>query len=113
MGLSGGLVPKKRVSVRLRPYLETALRVIIKASGVRPLEQWTPFIPHTLYMTSHIQVALPEAMLPRYEHTATVFGSGPDCRQLVLWGGRKEFLGDSIGQTTLLNFGEDECESTP
>ena len=68
-------------------------------------------------MTSHIQVALPEAMLPRYEHTATVFGSGPDCRQLVLWGGESSLFGGLIwmkvlhrggtGETTLLNFGED------
>ena len=80
---------------------------------MRPLEQWTPFIPHTLYMTSHIQVALPDAILPRWHHTATVFGSGPDCRQLLLWGGEKKFFENPIGETTLLNFGEDVCESSP
>ena len=71
---------------------------------------------HTLYMTSHIQVALPEAILPRWRHSVSVFGVGPDCRQLVLWGGEKEVVGDfngPIGETTLLNFGEDVCESNP
>ena len=59
-------------------------------------------------MTSHIQVALPEDILPRCLHSATVFGAGPDCLQLVLWGGEKEVdFNGPIGQTTLLNFGED------
>ena len=79
---------------------------------------WTPFIPHTL---TYLQVALPKTILPRYQHTATAFGSGPDCRQLVLWGGKTEWKlvmcealgmevwgGEPIGETTLLNFGEDE-----
>ena len=72
---------------------------------------------HIHYMTSHNQVALPKAILPRFDHTATVFGSGPDCRQLVLWGGKEEsfggLIGGPIGETTLLNFGEDVCESNP
>ena len=69
----------------------------------------------SMYITSHIQVALPEAVaiLPRHGHSATGFGAGPHCRQLVLWGGQKILWGHPIGETTLLNFGEDFCVNIP
>ena len=50
-------------------------------------------------------------MRPRLYHTATVFGSGPDCRQLVLWGGMEKWLSDNVRETILLNFGEDVFEN--
>ena len=36
----------------------------------------------------------------------TVFGSGPDFRLVVMFGGRREFARDPIAETTLLHLGE-------
>ena len=55
-----------------------------------------------------MQIDIPEAILPRFGHTA-VFGDNPDCRQLMLWGGRKIWGGSPIGETTLLTLCEYVC----
>ena len=44
---------------------------------------------------------------PQLQHTATVFGSGPNFRMVVMFGGMREFLGGNpIAETTLLHLGE-------
>ena len=35
-------------------------------------------------------------------HHYTVFGSGPDFRMVVMFGGRREFPGDPIAETTFI-----------
>ena len=54
-----------------------------------------------------VQVTLPQEMGPQLQHTATVFGSGPNFRMVVMFGGMREFLGGNpIAETTLLHPGE-------
>ena len=53
-----------------------------------------------------VQVTLPQEMGPRYNHTATVFGSGPNFRMVVMFGGWMNFSGEPIAVTTLLHLGE-------
>ena len=45
-------------------------------------------------------------MEPRYSHTAAVFGSGHNCRMVVMYGGRRKVGGPAIAETTLLYLGE-------
>ena len=61
---------------------------------------------HQLLLPPPVQVTLPQEMGPRDGHTATVFGSGPNFRMVVMFGGGKVFLGDLIAETTLLHLGE-------
>ena len=53
-----------------------------------------------------VQVTLPQEMGPRYGHTATVFGSGPNFRMVVMFGGKRELMGVPIAEITLLYLGE-------
>ena len=53
-----------------------------------------------------VQVTLPQEMGPRYGHTATVFGSGPNFRMVVMFGGKRELMGVPIAEITLLHLGE-------
>ena len=55
-------------------------------------------------LPSLIQVALPEDVQGRRRHSATVFGSGPNFRQVVMVGGQTKSGGNA--ETTLLNLGE-------
>ena len=50
-------------------------------------------------------------MGPQCVHSATVFGSGPKFRMIVLFGGMRAFFGCPIAATTLLHLGE--CMSWP
>ena len=61
---------------------------------------------HQLLLPPPVQVTLPQEMGPRHEHIATVFGSGPNFRMVVIFGGMREFAGDPIAETTLLHLGE-------
>ena len=61
---------------------------------------------HQLLLPPPVQVTLPQEMGPRFEHTATVFGSGPNFRMVVMFGGQRKFAGDPIAETTLLHLGE-------
>ena len=61
---------------------------------------------HSLLLPPPVQVTLPQEMEPRYEHTANVFGSGPNFRMAVMFGGRRKFGGDLLAETTLLHLGE-------
>ena len=65
---------------------------------------------HQLLLPPPVQVTLPQEMGPRYGHTATVFGSGPNFRMVVMFGGMRrlgrEIQGDPIAETTLLHLGE-------
>ena len=61
---------------------------------------------HQLLLPPPVQVTLPQEMGPRYGHTATVFGSGPNFRMVVMFGGQREFGEDAIAETTLLHLGE-------
>ena len=61
---------------------------------------------YQLLLPPPVQVTLPREMGPRYDHTATVFGSGPNFRMVVMFGGRRELLGGPITETTLLHLGE-------
>ena len=63
---------------------------------------------HQLLLPPPVQVTLPQEMGPRYEHTATVFGSGPNFRMVVMFGGQRREMWeeDPIAETTLLHLGE-------
>ena len=61
---------------------------------------------HLFLLPPPVQVTLPQEVGPRCQHTATVFGSGPNFRMVVMFGGRREFWKDSIAETTLLHLGE-------
>ena len=61
---------------------------------------------HQLLLPPPVQVTLPQEMVPRCDHTATVLGSGPNFRMVVMFGGEKEVLGDPIAETILLHLGE-------
>ena len=66
---------------------------------------WFVFLQSAL--PSLIQVDLPRNVEGRLGHSATVFGSGPNFRQVVMVGGQKNLLsGSPIAETTLLNFGK-------
>ena len=71
---------------------------------VYPLAQYVMF--HQLLLPPPVQVTLPQEMGPRYGHTATVFGSGPNFRMVVMFGGRRKGFRDPIADTTLLHLGE-------
>ena len=53
-----------------------------------------------------VQVNLPPKVEPRQEHTATVFGSGPNFRMVVMFGGRMHPEGETPAKTTLFHLGE-------
>ena len=59
-----------------------------------------------LLLPPPVQVTVPQEMGLRCEHTATVFGSGPNFRMVVMFGGRRELGGDPIAETTLFYLGE-------
>ena len=61
---------------------------------------------HQLLLPPPVQVTLPQEMGPQWNHTATVFGSGPNSRMVVMFGGMRKFVGDLIAETTLLHLGE-------
>ena len=61
---------------------------------------------HQLLLPPPVQVTLPQEMGPRYGHTATVFGSGPNFRMVVMFGGKRSVVGDLIAETILLHLGE-------
>ena len=67
---------------------------------------------HQLLLPPPVQVTLPkeirllQEMGPRFDHTFTVFGSGPNFRMVVMFGGKKSILGELIAETTLLHLGE-------
>ena len=61
---------------------------------------------HQLLLPPLVQVTLPQEMGPQCGHTATVFGSGPNFRMVVMFGGKRDIMGDSIAETTLLHLGE-------
>ena len=61
---------------------------------------------HQLLLPPPVQVTVPQEMGPRLYHTTTVFGSGPNFRMVVMFGGKREFVGASIAETTLLHLGE-------
>ena len=61
---------------------------------------------HQLLLPPPVQVTLPQEMRRRYDHTATVFGSGPNFRMVVMFGGKRKLGGGPIAETTLLHLGE-------
>ena len=61
---------------------------------------------HQLLLPPPVQVTVPQEMGPRYQHTATVFGSGPNFRMVVMFGGKRNPFTDLIAETTLLHLGE-------
>ena len=61
---------------------------------------------HQLLLSPPVQVTLPQEMGPRDGHTATVFGSGPNFRIVVMFGGKRKSLGDTIAKTILLHLGK-------
>ena len=60
---------------------------------------------HQLLLPPPVQVTLPQEVEPRYLYTASVFGSVPNFRIVVIFGGIK-VLGGLIAETTLLHLGE-------
>ena len=61
---------------------------------------------HQLLLPPPVQVTLPQEM-GRFDHTATVFGSGRNFRMVVMFGGKRSIWGgDPIAETTLLHLGE-------
>ena len=65
---------------------------------------------HQLLLPPPVQVTLSQEMGARLWHTATVFGSGPNFRMVVTFGGRRKLGGDPIAETTLLHLGECSLE---
>ena len=61
---------------------------------------------HQLLLPPPVQVTVPQEKGPRYEHTATVLGSGPNFRMVVMFGGERKLGGDPIAETTLFHLGE-------
>ena len=61
---------------------------------------------HQLLLPPPVQVTLPQEMGPRYGHTATVFGSGPNFGMVVMFGGMTSLWQGRIAETTLLHLGE-------
>ena len=61
---------------------------------------------HQLLLPPPVQVTLTQDMGPRYGHTATVFGSGPNFRMVVMFGGKRRLVGALIAETTILHLGE-------
>ena len=61
---------------------------------------------HQLLLPPPVQVTLPQEMERRFDHTATVFGSGPNFRMVVMFGGMRELWREPIAETTLLHLGE-------
>ena len=59
-----------------------------------------------LLLPPPVQISLPKQMGRRDSNTATVFGSEPNLRMMVMFGGRREFPGDPVAETTLLHLGE-------
>lgn len=50
-----------------------------------------------------LQISLPAEITPRQGHSAVIFGSGPDFKLIVLFGGNETvYLSGVISQTTLL-----------
>ena len=60
---------------------------------------------HQLLLPPPVQVTLRQEMGPQHGHTATVFGSGPNFRMVIMFGGRREFWGEPIADTVLIYFG--------
>ena len=61
---------------------------------------------HQLLLPPPVQVTLAQEMGPRCGHTATVFGSGPNFRMVVMFGGKRKFSEEPIVHTTFLHLGE-------
>ena len=54
-------------------------------------------------VTIILQVTLPTAITQRYKHSAVIFGTGPDFRVIVLFGGVSFiYSSDVISETALL-----------
>ena len=54
-------------------------------------------------VTIILQVTLPTAITQRFRHTAVLFGTGPDFRVIVLFGGDDSAgVAHAISETTLL-----------
>ena len=67
--------------------------------------QFSAFIVCSVYtcLTFFLQVPLPTNITGRYGPSAVVFGTGPDCRVVVLFGGRaKDYYGSVMSETTML-----------
>ena len=60
-----------------------------------------------------VQVNLPQTVEPRQEHTATVFGSGPNFRMVVMFGGRWGPEDKTLAETTLFHLGEFAVRNIP
>ena len=59
---------------------------------------------HQLLLPPPVQVTLPKEMEPRYQLTATVFGSGQNFRMVVMFGGKRKR--EPMAETALLHLGE-------
>ena len=61
---------------------------------------------HTCSHELIMQVALPTTISPRIRHTSVVFGTGPDFKIIVLFGGKHVKKLTYLAETTLLLFSE-------
>ena len=61
---------------------------------------------HHLVLPPPVQVTLPQEVGSRHDHTATVFGSVPNFRMMVMFGGERKFVEKTVADTTLLHLGE-------
>ena len=68
---------------------------------------------HQLLLPPPDQATLPQEMGPRYRHTATVFGSGPNFRMVVMFGGRRQPEDGTLAETTLFHLGEFAVRNIP
>ena len=56
--------------------------------------------------SSHLQVTPPESVRGRSGHSITATSLGPGLTEVLMFGGRLEWSGDTIAETTILTFGE-------
>ena len=53
-----------------------------------------------------VQVTLPRQTEPQGVYSTTLFGSGPNFRMIVTFGGNETFLGKPTSTTSLLHLGK-------
>ena len=78
------------------------VQTYMQTSGSSLRHNYLSHFPLNNY-TIILQMALPTGITQRYRHSAVVFGSGPDFRVVVLFGGIDSNFGQhAISETTLL-----------
>ncbi len=66
------------------------------------------YCTHNMYLSEHhLQVTLPESMIPRLFHSITATSLGPGLTEVLMFGGIQRSGGNPIAETTILRFGKE------